>query len=288
MVSRPNSRSALRFTPTLTPTSDRNLHPGGLARARRRLRTPRAALGIGTGLALALALGNHPPQSRADDGGDSSRSTAAAPGEAAQSVAVEHALRSINDAIDVLSQRIQTLQARRAAAPKAEAAPDASDPLPLQGRLDQLAKAADGVPSLKSAADALEARVGALDAQLVEIRKQLDALKGNAAPQPSSEADVARAITLFKAAKYQEAGPLFRTLTESRPDDARVWYYAGLCHGLVSKTWEGETLRLVRQGVERERAGGAAKAQIDASLSAGVTDARLKDWLDSYRQAGSR
>ena len=73
----------------------------------------------------------------------------------------------------------------------------------------------------------------------------------------------------------------------SRPEDARVWYYAALSHGLATNEWKDETIRLFNKAVERERAGTPDKAKIDASL-ANVTEPSVKKWVDYFRKAAQR
>src|SRR6185312_10558350 len=63
-----------------------------------------------------------------------------------------------------------------------------------------------------------------LDRKLGALRAEVDALrKPTATP---SELDAAR--SLFRSRRYAEAANAFRALTESHPDDARIWYFAAL------------------------------------------------------------
>jgi|GEM_PF-3583164 len=253
---------------------------------------------------LAVAV----PGARADD----AKATAAAPKGGSNAPAVAEPLQSINSVIDVLTNRLETLQKRRALPPKADIPPELA---PLQGQIEALSKGTGAIVSLKTAVSVLDERVKALDAQVVELRKQLDAFKAGAtkesekpAAPPSGPAqepdsprtprdrtttpsitnpDLALALELFKVGKYQEASRLFQSLTDSESDDARVWYYAALCRGLTTQTWDGETLRLIQQGAEREKAGTPAKAEIDATL-ASIPVAKLKAWIDHNRKTAVR
>jgi hypothetical protein len=76
---------------------------------------------------------------------------------------------------------------------------------------------------------------------------------------------------------------VFNKLELTDPDDARVWYYSALCHGLVTRQWGGGTASRVERGMERERAGSPSKADLEAAFSDLSADAG-KSWLDSYRQ----
>jgi chaperonin cofactor prefoldin len=203
-------------------------------------------------------------------------------------------LKSLDARIQGLASRLKTLQDRLAtmgkSAPSAELGA-------LQSRIDKLAKSTETVASLAKSVGALDRRVGAVDKQVADLREQVVALKARmekaaATERPhraaaTSEGDFSKAVETFKAARYKEASALFRTLTKSQPDDARVWYYAGLSHGLATNNWADETLRLVYKGVEREKAGTPDKAKIDASL-AGVSQKDVKNWLDSYRKTARR
>ncbi|WP_406699346.1 hypothetical protein V5E97_10785 [Singulisphaera sp. Ch08] len=73
----------------------------------------------------------------------------------------------------------------------------------------------------------------------------------------------------------------------SRPNDARVWYYAALSHGLATNQWKDETIQLFNKAVEREKAGTPDKAKIDASLIH-VTEPSVKKWVDYFRRAAQR
>ncbi len=90
-------------------------------------------------------------------------------------------------------------------------------------------------------------------------------------------------VEFFQKQNYAEASEVFAGLTRTRPDDARVWYYAALSRGLATRDWKGETERLVTQGVDREKAGKPDRPQIDAAV-ADLTAETGKDWLAFYRQ----
>lgn len=216
---------------------------------------------------------------------------ASANGAATPAPTAADSLKALDAGIQSLTTRLRTLQARLAARVKPDASPDLSA---LRSRIDDLAGTTEAVAPLVKSAGALEERVGAVDKQVADLRAQIVALKARTERtattgrgKESSEGDIANAVEMFKASRYKEASTLFRTLTQSRPDDARVWYYAGLSNGLATNDWAGETLRLVNKGVEREKAGTPDKAKIDASL-ANVTEPSVKKWVDYFRRAARR
>jgi predicted Zn-dependent protease len=101
-----------------------------------------------------------------------------------------------------------------------------------------------------------------------------------------ADAAMGQGVDLFKAGKYKEASDVFRKLTESNPDDARVWYYAALSRGSATKDWGGETTRLVEKGIEREKAGTPDSAKIDSVFT--DLNAAFRPWLDAYRKMAKR
>jgi hypothetical protein len=88
---------------------------------------------------------------------------------------------------------------------------------------------------------------------------------------------------LFRQKKYDQASEAFDSLTRSKPDDARVWYFAALSRGFATRDWKGQTEKLVNEGVEREKAGTPEKSQIDSAF-ADLTAETGKDWLAFYRR----
>jgi hypothetical protein len=90
-------------------------------------------------------------------------------------------------------------------------------------------------------------------------------------------------IELFKQGQYKEALDLFNRLELSMPDDARVWYFAALSHGLATNRWGGGTERLVEKGIDREGAGTPATARIDAAFH-DLTPDKGQEWLAFHRR----
>ena len=94
---------------------------------------------------------------------------------------------------------------------------------------------------------------------------------------------VARGAALFEERRYAEARDVFLEQIKATPDDARLWYYAALANGSATRDWKGETERLVKRGMERERAGTPGRAEIDALLDE-IPSAQAVQWLRAWRQ----
>ncbi len=90
------------------------------------------------------------------------------------------------------------------------------------------------------------------------------------------------AVSFFKKGKYIQAEEIFKDLRVSKSGDARVWYFSALAHGLVTNTWDGETLQFVMNGAERESKGSPSTKEIDETF-AFLTPQQGKDWLNAYR-----
>lgn len=91
------------------------------------------------------------------------------------------------------------------------------------------------------------------------------------------------AESLFREGRYADAYASFRRLLQSRPDDARIWYFAALSYGLATGEWDRATRTMVEEGVAREKAGHPARPEIDSTFS-GLKKETGKDWLDFYRR----
>src|SRR5205823_5227387 len=133
----------------------------------------------------------------------------------------------------------------------------------LNTKIADLAKETKSITDLPKKVGDLGQRVGAIDKSVATMRDEINALKGEVKKVGNQPAEAARADTtkpedvnvadsameqgveLFKAGKYKEASDVFRKLTDTNPNDARVWYFAALSHGQDTKQWQGETTRLV-------------------------------------------
>ena len=163
----------------------------------------------------------------------------------------------------------------------------------VDGRLQTVGREADEARSLaRAAGDAARDRekVAALEAQIRSLRDEIAKLR-DATPKPAAArtpaaVDLAPAVKLLRDRQFAGAAAAFRALTESHPDDARVWYYAALANGYATGQWRGETEDLVTKGVERERAGTPAAAAIDATF-ADLQAGSGREWLAHYRQRAS-
>jgi TolA-binding protein len=215
-------------------------------------------------------------------------------------------VKALRTEIEGLSSRMKDLQSRVESIPKPAPAPDLE---PLQAKINDVAKAAETAGALSKKVDALDERIASLDKSLATVRDETNALrdevkkvsapatapaaastepKPETTPEPAKPAladaaALAPAVDLFKEGKYKEASDAFQKLATSHPDDARGWYYAALATGLATRNWQGETIRLVTKGVEREKAGTPKTADIDAAFR-DLTATTGKDWLSYYRK----
>jgi TolA-binding protein len=118
---------------------------------------------------------------------------------------------------------------------------------------------------------------------------KVDTSVARASAEPSREAGQAKSpelglgVELFQRRQYKEATEFFNNLVKTKPDDARVWYYAALARGLATQDWKGETERLAIEGIEREKAGKLEKSLIDSAFD-GLTPETGKEWLAYFRR----
>jgi hypothetical protein len=189
-------------------------------------------------------------------------------------------LKAIQAKVDDLGGQLKDLQARVESLPKPEPAPDIAQ---LKAKVDDLTKATESIATLSQKVGDLDKRFGEVDKVFQTIQDGFALLRGEvekvaklvseSATQPKPERvpaagpTLAQGIELFKAGRYGEAREVFRTLQAMNPEDARVWYYAALANGQMTKNWRGETEELVKKGVEREKAGTPETASLDAAFS---------------------
>ncbi|AGA28865.1 hypothetical protein [Singulisphaera acidiphila] len=241
-------------------------------------------VGVCALLAIVAASTTH---SLAENPAATDRSAAASPADSVNTLKTE---------IERLSTRLKKLQERVETSSNPPSELNA-----IRTKMNELAQSTAALALLTKKVESLDARVAATDKQVASFREQVVAVKeqrkraadsGQTAfpthhPETPSDGDITTGINAFKASRYKEASDLFRALTVSRPDDARVWYYAALSHALATNQWKDETIRLFNKAVEREKAGTPAKALIDASL-ASVTEPSVKKWVDYFRRAAQR
>jgi TolA-binding protein len=204
-----------------------------------------------------------------------------------------------------LATQVKGLQEKIDALPKPEPPPDLK---PLQSRIAELAQSSESVGPLSKKVGDLDERVGAVDKSLGALKEEVASLRDEvkkaseqaaaavasaSKPATNSPRETAAALTnpsaldegvkLFKAGKFKEADDLFLKMTETDPNDARVWYFAALSNGFATGKWDGKTAELVQKGIEREKAGSPGASEIDAAFR-DLTPATGKDWLAGYRQ----
>ncbi|WP_435007000.1 hypothetical protein P12x_004420 [Tundrisphaera lichenicola] len=185
-------------------------------------------------------------------------------------------IKSLDDKVAELGKALAETPAQlEALSQKVEAAAKAEGFAPAP-KVDEIDKKVD---ELTQAVDSLKAEMTARPAPAAETTQAPDAN-----PEASS---LVRAIELFQQAKYAEAKEEFEKLQSSNPEDARVWYFSALANGLATRNWQGESERLVKLGVEREKAGTPDKAEIDLAFG-DLTVNNGKDWLAYYRKQASR
>jgi potassium-transporting ATPase KdpC subunit len=197
--------------------------------------------------------------------------------------------------VDDLARRIEEIQKQESA--------EAAELKAVKDRLAGIAAKAD------EAAGSAK-RVGEIDDKVVAVRREVEALRAEAKPDPRPNPAVvelarqvrelqdqlqslrdstktapafARVADQFRAKRYADASTAARELTRKYPDDARGWYLAALANGLATAQWKGETEEFIAKGVEQERAGKPAAAEIDA-LFADLTKDTGKEWL-AYQRA---
>jgi TolA-binding protein len=257
---------------------------------------------VGAALLLTLVIAwiaNRSPATSETKPAETAGSTATPTASAAPAATPEPIddSKTLKAEIDGLQTDLKTLQARIEAMPKATAAPDLA---PLNAKIDAIAKDTESLSALPKKVEDLDHRVGSFDKAIVALRGEVDTLKGDvkkaAEPAPAAPAsesakpeDVAvsnaameQAVGLFKSGKYKEASDAFQKLTETLPDDARVWYYAALSRGSATKEWTGDTAKLVDKAVQREKAGTPDSSKIDAVFA--DLNPAFKPWLDAYRK----
>lgn len=162
------------------------------------------------------------------------------------------------------------------------------------GALDERVASLDGrVASLDGRIVTLDEGLGSLRMEVAskdERSKKADTTTGasDAAGPASGDTEaamqaMARGASLFEEGRYAEARDVFVEQIKSTPDDARLWYYAALSNGSATRDWKGETERLVKRGMERERAGTPGRAEIDALLDE-IPSPPAVQWLRAWRQ----
>lgn len=251
--------------------------------------------------------------------GESSSSQAEKAASADAVAAYASEVRDLLARIDKLTQETRGLKERFDAQPRPEDCPSVAA---LQIKVAELAKAASEVAPLAGRVERTDNRLENLNQIVNDLQDSLGTARARAArnitpssntSSPSGTASTALSnpaeagrhetnkpvlagashdasrqeldpgVSLFQQGKYKEAFDRFSQLELTRPDDARVWYFAALSRGLSTKSWGNGTEQLVERGIERERAGTPKTAEIDEAFRSLTSDTG-KDWLQAYRQ----
>ncbi len=207
--------------------------------------------------------------------------------------------------LGTLGHELARLDERLNAKPNAPpSTPAALDLAPLQTRIDELVKESERLAPLPETFESLRRRVDALDqgvnglrTEVATVPKQVDAslnalkdaIVARSAADQVSPTDSARDIgaALFREGKYAAAREVFLALVQNYPNDARLWYFAALAHGMTSGDWTGECDRLVRRGLACEQTGNPKRSDIDAQFST-LTKEQGKEWLEEWRKRSPR
>jgi TolA-binding protein len=228
-------------------------------------------------------------------------------------------LARLEDRINGLSDQYKDVQARLESVAKSSSAPEVASLEQKVARVDGLSQQVEAIgnklgPITQQLAQSQQ-KLSDLDGKLGEIRREMKetttARERTAAspsrddgasrtPTPaqrdggeeaspaaekgeSSDSTYEAGVRQFRNKQYRDAYVTFRRLVQSRPDDARNWYYAALSYGLANGDWGRDTQIMAEQGADREKAGKPPKPEIDAAF-AGLTKETGKEWLDFYRQ----
>lgn len=269
------------------------------------LAQPTGALGLGNfvmigvialtcgllgGTIATKALGTRPSQ-KTDQG-----AAAASPADAALARSVEEQKSRTSQLAKRIDSQDEALAALSKSVPPSESSRSREDADKLGKLSDRLTFVEARLEELKGRDDGLNEAIGTVRTEIGVVRQKLDAVEllnaaRTTAPTDTNKRDeksanergLIQGAELFRNGKYKDALGVFNKLELSNPDDARVWYYAALCYGLLTNHWEGSTAELVMKGIERERAGTPDSGQIDAAFK-DLTETTGKTWLEEYRK----
>lgn len=271
---------------------------------------------------LNLEVAPKPATAGGTPPGEPAATTSDAPAKEAAVTALAGGVDSLKSQVETLTKLVKELQKHLVDTPKVDLGPLQSKIDALAKANQSLAGLPQQIDSLDSRLGKATSRVADIDKAVQtgmgSLRQELDSLKGEVkrvgqaaqatakpadtkpatgstpasttpAAEPAVVADEARTLTqlasLYKAGKFKEAAEAFRTDEETNPKDARAWYYAALSYGSSTNQWKGEAERLVKRGVDREKAGTPKVSEIDTEFAS--IPAAIKAWLDYYRKGGS-
>lgn len=248
-------------------------------------------------------------------GGEKGAADAASPSQA-QDSEIQKRIDRLDERLNGLSDQNKQLQARLEKMPGPAPAPDLS---PLEQKVARVDALSQQVEDLGKRIEPLSQQLSQARQKIAELGGKLDELRRDGstasartaanrgsldssvrgAVHPAGEdaspagdagsvdAALEPALSRFREGQYKEADEAFRKLTQSNPDDARVWYFAALSHGLATGDWGKATEEMVKEGAEREKAGKPKKSVIDSAL-AGLTKEKGKEWIDYYRSRATQ
>lgn len=226
----------------------------------------------------------------------------------------------IKSRLDEMSAKFEGIDKRLEATEKRfDEMPRSAELTRLRRQVEESARSNEGVAELSKSVNGLDDRLNTIEKAQKELRIQIaearadqskpdlsrtslpalaDSNTGPASGSPESErrdtakplledvqvddVSVERGAELFKQGKFADAYTVFKKLEQLKPDDARVWYFSALSHGLSGGGWKEDTRGLAMKGVEKEKAGNPATSVIDAAFK-DLTSATGREWLAHYR-----
>ena len=192
-------------------------------------------------------------------------------------------LRSKLSSVDVLSKKVDALGERLDFLPK-KIDKDSKEIADLTAKIEEAQKTMGSLRSELTARRDSSTNRGNETASRVAMKPaEAGAMASGHEDNVAMQALLTPGVELFEKKQYKEASEEFNNLARTKPEDARVWYYAALARGFATGDWKGETERLVMRGVDREKAGTPPKPEIDETFK-GLTHETGKDWLSFYRR----
>lgn len=195
-----------------------------------------------------------------------------------------HTLASLPAKVAALDGRLTDVNGRVASVDKAVTSGIGSvrqELLALKGDVKRVGQAAEDAAKLAAAKPAASAAPATATPATTTPATATPAAEPAVVDEDQS---VAKLAGFYKSARYKEAADAFHNDEKSSPKDARAWYYAALSQGSATNVWTGEAERLVKKGVEREKAGTPKTSAIDTEFAS--LPATVKPWLDYYRKDG--
>jgi hypothetical protein len=195
-------------------------------------------------------------------------------------------LRSKLSSVDALSRKVDALGERLDFLPK-KIDKDSKEITDLTAKIEEAQKTMASLRSeLTAKSDSSISRGNQTASRVAMKPTEAGAIASGHEDNVAVEALLTPGEKQFEKRQYKEASEEFNNLTQLKPEDARVWYYAALARGFATGDWKGQTERLVMRGVEREKAGTPPKPEIDETFK-GLTHETGKEWLSFYRGRGT-